>query len=256
MNGMRPGVRTKPVSHNTQYREVLATYEFISRSMNGGRMLDAACGYGYGAARLADAADAVIGIDFEREALAWGKARYRKPNLRYVAADLHNLCFSDGSFDGVCLLETIHFIKDYWRVIYEVSRVLKPGGHLYVSTRRAIDDGTEADSAHLHPFTVEMMENILTRSGFEIVDIYGLARPEATYSLEERLRPVRGIVPAWLRRVMPARLISAFVYLLAKASRITPPQELGADSFVIAKDISETGRGILMVCKKSSMVKG
>src|SRR5438046_2018790 len=48
------------------------------------RVLDAACGEGYGSFLLAQTAKEVVGIDIAPEAIAHAKSRYVSSNLRYV----------------------------------------------------------------------------------------------------------------------------------------------------------------------------
>ena len=50
-----------------------------------------------------------------------------------IVADAHNIPFEDGSFDVIQTEFMIEHVKDPFQVASEVSRVLKPGGILYIS---------------------------------------------------------------------------------------------------------------------------
>ncbi len=51
-----------------------------------------------------------------------------------ILADAHDLPFADNSVDGIVFAWVLEHMKDPVRVAEEMRRVLKPGGHLYLST--------------------------------------------------------------------------------------------------------------------------
>jgi SAM-dependent methyltransferase len=104
-------------------QEHLARYRF-ARGLARGRVLDVACGTGYGTALLG-----AVGVDLSLAALR--QARRRAPRL--VAADALRLPF-DRAFDTVVSFETIEHVPDAARFVAECSRVLHPGGRFIVST--------------------------------------------------------------------------------------------------------------------------
>jgi len=96
-----------------------------------GRTLDAACGTGRHAARLAALGHEVAGIDLTPEMLAL--ARVRVPSASFVEADLHSIPSGDGVYDlVVCGLALAH-LRSLSAAIGELSRVLAPGGRLIIS---------------------------------------------------------------------------------------------------------------------------
>src|SRR5438874_10390113 len=66
--------------------EHLARYAFAARLSRRKQVLDAGCGAGYGAAELARTAAGVLGIDRSAEAIAFARAEYPAPNLRFAEA--------------------------------------------------------------------------------------------------------------------------------------------------------------------------
>src|SRR5688572_12068038 len=64
----------------------VARYDFAARFVQPGRLLDIACGSGYGTALLADAHRAVqcIGVDINERAIEHATRTYARPNVRYV----------------------------------------------------------------------------------------------------------------------------------------------------------------------------
>src|SRR5689334_11915356 len=63
-------------------------YAFARRLVQGKRVLDCACGEGYGSALLADGAAEVVGVDIDAAAIAHAEERYgARANLRYEKGD-------------------------------------------------------------------------------------------------------------------------------------------------------------------------
>ena len=100
------------------------------------RVLDAGCGSGYGAAQLAglDPALQVVGIDLSEEALAYARPRYGGPNLHFAHGDCLALEFADGEFDLVVAFEVLEHLTEPAAFLQQALRVLRPSGHLVVST--------------------------------------------------------------------------------------------------------------------------
>ena len=72
------GERTLPdvPEENYWYRRHLAVYEWIAARAHGRRVVDLACGEGYGSAVLARTAASVVGVDANPEAFEHACARY------------------------------------------------------------------------------------------------------------------------------------------------------------------------------------
>jgi SAM-dependent methyltransferase len=104
-------------------QEHLARYRF-ARERVGGRILDVACGTGYGAALLG-----AVGVDISAEALA----RARNETDRLIRSDALRLPFG-AAFDAVVSFETVEHLADPEGFVAECRRVLRPGGLLVMST--------------------------------------------------------------------------------------------------------------------------
>lgn len=103
----------------------------------GSTILDAGCGSGTNSRRLARAGYRVTGVDFSEFAL--GKAIEDSTNLDidFRRGDLTNLEFADASFDAVFCFGVLMHIPDLERALFELTRVLKPGGYLMLSETNA-----------------------------------------------------------------------------------------------------------------------
>jgi ubiquinone/menaquinone biosynthesis C-methylase UbiE len=110
-------------------------YEFFAPRVRGLRVLDAACGMGYGSRILADAgAELVVGTDIAPEAVAYASQHFARPNTRFVTGDAERLSLPDHSFDLAISFETIEHVPHPNAFLHEVHRVLKPGGTFVCST--------------------------------------------------------------------------------------------------------------------------
>ena len=56
------------------------------------------------------------------------------PDTRFVCGDIRSVPIPDSSFDLVLLADVLDHLPDYAKAIAEASRLLRPGGHLFVST--------------------------------------------------------------------------------------------------------------------------
>ncbi|MFY9488628.1 MAG: class I SAM-dependent methyltransferase [Solirubrobacterales bacterium] len=112
--------------------EHISRYLFAAQLAPSRRILDAACGTGYGTALLARAgAKGCVGIDVDPKA-ASGEA---SPGCEFVEGSITQLPFADGEFDLVVCFEAIEHVEDYAAALDELVRVLgKENGLLIIST--------------------------------------------------------------------------------------------------------------------------
>ena len=100
-----------------------------------GHVLDVAAGDGVTAELLSSRARSVTCVDASLKVAAAGNRRLsRIDNVRYVRGDMHELPFRNESFDQALLLHALTYSEAPERVFRELSRVLKPGGTLVVTT--------------------------------------------------------------------------------------------------------------------------
>ncbi len=129
------GERTLPdvPAENYWFRRHLAVYEWIARQLAGKRVIDMACGEGYGSEVLARRAGEVVGVDANPEAHEHARLRYVRPNLRFERG-LVDTFGEPGSFDAVVFLQTIEHVDDPVAVLEHLRSLLASGGVAYVST--------------------------------------------------------------------------------------------------------------------------
>ena len=100
-------------------------YRFASKFVEFKRVLDIACGEGYGAAALLKAgAASVIGIDIYPEVCEQARRKY---GLDARAGRANSIPLSSSSIDVVVSFETIEHLDSPVRFLDECCRVLAPG---------------------------------------------------------------------------------------------------------------------------------
>jgi hypothetical protein len=127
-------------------------YAFARPLAPGRRVLDAACGEGYGSALMAAAGGDVLGLDIGAEAVVHARARYGSvPGLRFDQADATLLdALPDAGFDLILSFETLEHVHEQERMLDGFARLLAPGGLLLVSTpdKRTYTDLTGEVNPH------------------------------------------------------------------------------------------------------------
>ncbi len=171
-------------------QEHLARYRFAAERARG-RVLDVACGTGYGAAMLG-----AVGVDLSIPALRHALRR----GARAVAADAARLPFGR-AFDAVVSFETIEHVADPERFVAECARVLRAGGLLIVSTpnRELWSPRSARPCQRYHVREFDRREFLRVLRGFR-VELYGqvlLDRPGAAAFKARELgkRLLRAFVP-------------------------------------------------------------
>jgi 2-polyprenyl-3-methyl-5-hydroxy-6-metoxy-1,4-benzoquinol methylase len=173
------GERTLPdvPAENYWYRRHLAVYEWIGARVGGLRVIDMACGEGYGAAALAETAASVIGVDANPEAYEHARLRYERPGLSFQRA-LVDRYGEPGSCDALTFLQTIEHVEQPVTVLEHFRSLLSEGGVAYISTPNLLTlapTGAEKSDNpwHLKEYRAHEFRQ-LCESVFDSVEIFGL----------------------------------------------------------------------------------
>jgi 2-polyprenyl-3-methyl-5-hydroxy-6-metoxy-1,4-benzoquinol methylase len=218
------GERTLPdvPEENYWFRRHLAVYEWIAARVGGQRVIDMACGEGYGSDVLARTATAVVGVDANPEAHEHARLRYRRANLRF-ACDLVET-FAEVA-DAVVFLQTIEHVQSPGEVLEHFRSLVagaQRGGTVYLSTPNVLTlapKGAECSDNpwHVHEYRAAEFEQ-LCRAHFASVQVYGLfhARKLRVHELAlklgwDALHPRLGVTERFYGRFTPAIAASDFV---------------------------------------------
>jgi SAM-dependent methyltransferase len=117
-----------------QLRLHMARYEFAREWAAGKRVLDIACGTGYGTAILArDGAACAVGVDIDSGTIERARACYDLPNLSFLVGDAERPPIT-GPFDLIVSFETIEHLQGPERFLKAVCQLLAPHGFFLVSS--------------------------------------------------------------------------------------------------------------------------
>jgi 2-polyprenyl-3-methyl-5-hydroxy-6-metoxy-1,4-benzoquinol methylase len=127
--------------------EHIYRYRFAAPLVRGKRVLDIACGEGYGthALKLAGASQ-VIGVDVSEQACQHARAKY---GVDARQGDARAIPLPPASVDVVVSFETIEHVPEPDAFLDECARVLVPGGTLVISTP---DGEVYLDGQHTNQF--------------------------------------------------------------------------------------------------------
>ena len=173
------GERTLPdvPAENYWYRRHLAVYEWIGARVIGRRVIDMACGEGYGSEVLSRSAASVLGVDANPEAHEHARLRYERQNLSFERGmvETHG---EPGAFDVVVFLQTIEHVQDPVAVLEHFRSLLTPGGVAYVSTPNVLTlapaGAQRSDNPwHIKEYRAAEFEE-LCRAVFDGVELLGV----------------------------------------------------------------------------------
>lgn len=154
----------------------VARYEWARDYCGGKRVLDAACGNGYGS-RILRSVGWVVGADLAPEAIVDGLDRLAVTPM--MIADTTAMPFASSKFDVFVSFETIEHVRDDQAYVAEARRVLVDGGRFLCSTpnRRVVNPAnTLADPPfnphHLREYDAGELHHLL-ESSFSRITMMG-----------------------------------------------------------------------------------
>ena len=100
----------------------------------GSRAVDLGCGPGRFLDLLADRHSEVLGVDIAEAGIEIARREHRRPNIRLQTRSLLDVTAeTDGRFDTVFSVNTIHHLRAHDVVLPHLRSLLVPGGHLVVA---------------------------------------------------------------------------------------------------------------------------
>jgi 2-polyprenyl-3-methyl-5-hydroxy-6-metoxy-1,4-benzoquinol methylase len=190
------GERTLPdvPEENYWYQRHLVVYEWIRDRLAGQRIIDMACGEGYGTGVLAQRAAAVVGVDANPEAHEHARLRYTGSNIRFARALVET--FAEPA-DAVVFLQTIEHVQNPDEVLERFKALVagSPSPCVIVSTPNVLTLAPEGAEKSGNPWHVKEYRpeefRALCEAHFARVEMYGLfhARKLAVHEVAlKRLR--------------------------------------------------------------------
>ncbi len=173
------GERTLPdvPAENYWFQRHLVVYEWIRARVGGLRVVDMACGEGYGTEVLARTAAEAVGVDANPEAYEHAHAKYGRPGVRFERALID--AFSEPC-DAVVFLQTIEHVTNPGEILRHFAGLVagSPRPAVHVSTPNVLTlapEGAERSGNpwHVHEYRAEEFRALCAEQ-FAQVELYGL----------------------------------------------------------------------------------
>lgn len=179
-------------------------YVFASRHVLPGRLLDLACGVGYGTRILAERAHpelSLLGVDVSESAIGYAREHWQDDRTRFARSEA--LAFRPREpFDSIVSIETIEHVEDPAAFVAHLVGLLRPGGVLVASV--PVTPSVDANPFHLHDFSERSFRRLFERHGLVEIDCLRQDQPYRLGAVltrsEARMQQMRRNLPAWYLR--------------------------------------------------------
>jgi len=150
----------------------LSRYRWAANRISGKRVIDAACGCGYGSAMLADVGCDVVGIDVSDLALAYAKKHWTRETIDWVKCDLE--CPELPQSDVVVSFETIEHLKRPKRFL-TAAREAAPRLLASVPNEDVFPFDPRKNPFHQRHYTLAQFTKRLKECGWRVTAWFGQA---------------------------------------------------------------------------------
>lgn len=155
-------------------RDHVARYEWAAGRIGGpARIVDVACGIGYGSKILAQAGHTVLGIDRDADAVRYGRKFHRHAQSQLEQGDVQELR-DIGEADVAVSFETIEHLPQPEKLLRAVNAPL-----LLASVPNEDVFPWEGHAFHFRHYTRDEFEQLLNECGWEVFEWWGQEGPES-----------------------------------------------------------------------------
>jgi ubiquinone/menaquinone biosynthesis C-methylase UbiE len=241
-------------TNNPWWGEHLNRYEEVAKLIDRKRplkVLDIACGTGFGSFFLAQLGYNVLGGDISSNDIAECRNKYQHPNLSFEVIDGTNLPFSEYTFDVVVSFETIEHTTQYQKMLSELKRVVKTDGLVIISTPNFTvnsPSGKVLNPFHTQEWVYEELMKILSNT-FSNVKLLGQQYVRYKNKNTLKFKIAKGIENIFYMRgirKLPINLQDMIMKLM-----INEPMYPQSNNYALTEDVNEikSCKTFFAICK-------
>ena len=128
-------VEMQIIESSIMHYENLHRYRFTREFVKGKKVLDLACGEGYGSFILSEDANSVTGIDTDAEDIRYASSTYIKENLKFIKGSINDIPIEEEkTFDVIVCFNVLEHADDHDKLMNKIKRLVKDDGIFIVST--------------------------------------------------------------------------------------------------------------------------
>jgi SAM-dependent methyltransferase/glycosyltransferase involved in cell wall biosynthesis len=147
--------------------EHLHRYAYATAFVDGKRVLDLACGEGYGSHLLSRTANHVVGVDIDPDAVRHASNKYFRTNLEFKVGSITGVPLEgENLFDVIVCFEALEHVADHHALLQETKRLLTPDGVFIVSTPNKwaySDEPQYTNPFHVHELYFDEFSELLKK---------------------------------------------------------------------------------------------
>lgn len=223
------------------------TFNFIKEK----KILDIACGEGYGCFLMSKTASHVTGIDINDETINKAKEKYNTNNIEFRQGDILQIPFADQSFDIITCFETLEHVEEHDIVLSELKRVLKRSGLLFISTpeksnyrdKRRYNNPFHKKELYIHEFKE------LLNQQFKFASFHSQSALIGSVISSENKQPVEEIFVGDFNNIQTEKSLPVMYWVGLASNTILPV--LNTSIFQISKSLSELQEEETALLKKT-----
>lgn len=169
------------------YLRIAERYTFAAGYMNNdSNVLEAPCGFGYGAAYFSKICRNVEALDIAEENIVFAKQAFRQPNIHWTKGDVTCLPFKAEEFDVYVSYEVFEHLPEDMTIkhIQEAYRVLKNSGKFIISTPNRAMRKNVHNPFHIKEYEFGEFSSIL-KEVFDSVEFYSVRNFQVEKGMQE-----------------------------------------------------------------------
>lgn len=186
----------------------LQRYEFAAEHLKPGRLLDIACGVGYGTHLMAEKAEDIveaIGVDLSQETVEYAKQYYASYRIHFQQHDAMTFADERG-FDSIVSVETLEHMPDPVGLVNRLVGLIRSGGVFIASVPTT--PSVDVNPYHLHDFTEHSFRSMVTVHGLRELACLRQVQPYPLFRTlkreESRMKDMRqNLMAYYLRHPWP-----------------------------------------------------